>query len=434
MSGTAGSITFALSIAGQAIPVDTVDITSGSYGSAGHLTATTSITALAAAGIDLFSLTANAPSPPEVDLDVTMDGAAPVRAFGGEHLHTRWNYDRDTVQVHARDWAGRLIDQRRVPTTVVSAIERTLAPLAPGQVSGAAGVSNVNQTVGQIVTAIAAEFGLTPVLNLSGAAGNPGYGTVNGSTDATFVTVPQSNWEILNLMARDTGYEVYVTPNRQLVFGAAGAGLPAIALSWNVTPPPLPSGGPARAGAANATVPCRDLNIEHQPRRNATFRVVVLSYDPAKAQQTTGRATVISSAFAGTAGVTPGIWTGNAALNADAALAQQQNVRVPLYTFRHDGLTAAQVTQRALAIATDIAKRELALSCEVDGLPSLLPTQPLSLAGPVDPAFAGNRWYVNAFRHRFRMRGGSAQVMGFLTELRALDLPVAPSAGGPVAK
>ena len=422
MSGVQGSVGFALTVAGQAMPVMRVDVTSGAYGSAGHLTAETSIKALSAAGVDLYGITAGAPAPPEVALDVTLDGGGPVRAFGGEHFNTRWDYDADTVQIHARDWAGQLVDQRRVPTTVVQAIEATLAPLAPGQTSGAPGPSSVNQTVGQIVSAIAAEFGLTPVLNMSGPAGNPGYGTVNGSTDATFVTVPQSNWEILNLLARDTGYEVYVTPDKRLVFGVAGAGLSALALSWNTNPVP--------PGA----VPARALRIEHQPRRNATFRVLVLSYDPAKAQQTTGRATVVSGAFADTAGLKPGIWTGNDALTADATLANQQNVRVPLYTFRHDGLTTAQVAQRALAVATDIARRELALSVEIDGLPDLLPTTPLTLSGPVASAFAGNQWYVTGYRHRFQMRANSPQAMGFLTEIRALDLPVMASGGGPLAK
>ena len=45
MSGVQGSVGFALTVAGQAMPVRRVDVTSGTYGSAGHLTAETSIKA-----------------------------------------------------------------------------------------------------------------------------------------------------------------------------------------------------------------------------------------------------------------------------------------------------------------------------------------------------------------------------------------------------
>ena len=221
-----------------------------------------------------------------------MGSGAVTRIFGGEYLTTSWDMDADTAVLHARSWAGALADQKRILTKIGSAVSGALKPLAPGQVS-AAGISNLNQTVGMIVSAIANEYGFTPVLNLSGA-NNPTIGTLYGSDDQAFMPVPQSLWSILNQLARDTGYVVYDTPTKQLVFGAPGAGLPTLAPSYKV---------PARG----AMVPVRNLQFMHQPRQNGTFRVLVISaYDPAKAQVAIGRASLSAANFAGQNGLTAG--------------------------------------------------------------------------------------------------------------------------------
>lgn len=433
---------FTLTIDGNAVPVDQFSATSGVYGSVGHLSTRTSISALAALGIDLVAITSGATAPITVNLSVTQDqdasnthgplasaqisNAAPASGapsvvttqmlFGGELVDVEYDYDRDSAIIHSRDWAGQLVDQKRVLTRIATSITKLLQPLAPGQNPNSLGVNTVNQTLAQIVTAIANEFSMTPVLNLTGGVpGSTTLGSLYGGATQTFMSVPQSLWEILNQLARDTGYDVYVTPNRSLVFGQAGAGLSTLKLSWNLSQ--LPQGA----------VPSKDLKVHHHPRRNATFRVIVFSYDPSAGQQTTGYATVVGANLAGSAGMEPGIWTGNDAITANKQLAGVKKggvpvSQVPLYSFRIDGLTQAQAVQKALGIATDIAKREFILSCEIDGYPAITPTQPITLAGPVNPAFSGNTFFVNGYEHTFTMPsqlGGG----GFITRIKALDIP-----------
>lgn len=423
------AFTFSLTINGKAFPIDGFDVTSGVYGSAGHLKASTSIDTLDALHIDLFALTADAAAPVEMNLTVTADMDTPVRIFGGEFVDSDWDYDHDRIVIHARDWAGQLVDQKRVLTKIASTITGLLAPLVPGQNPASTGTSNVNQSLANVVTSIAQEFGMTPVLNLTG--GSPGsttLGTLYGSSDQTFLATPQSLWEILNQLARDTGYDVYVTPNKELVFGQAGAGVKPLAMTWKTNPVP------------KGSVPCRDLRIGHHPRRNGTFRVIVMSYDGGKGQQTTGQAVAVGSNLAGSAGLKPGIWSGKDAVTANAQLAgvKERGIaasQVPLYSFRLDGLTQDQVTAKALALATDIAKRELILSCEIDGFTGATPTQKITVASDfINPAFAGNEFYMNAYTHMYRMRTGSSGMGGgFVTKVRALDIPtLGTGTGGPL--
>lgn len=427
-------------IAGNRLVPQHIQIEGGAYGSVGDATIRVSMSALDAAGIDLFDIAAQAPGSTQVLVNVSQDGGAPVRIFGGEYKSTAFDHDADQIVIHARSWAGVLADQKRVLTQIASAIETATAPLVPGQVLNAQGVATENQKVGQIVTAIAAEFGFTPVLNIQ-AANNPTFGALYGTSDTAFVPSPRSLWEILVDLARDTGYEVYVTPNKALVFGAAGAGLTPIALSYNVA-------------ASNQALPCGNLVIDHHPRRNSTFRVLVISYDAGRSQTTIGRTVFVSPEFAGSRGsvsvptgnvitspsaagapttttaaatLQAGLQSGPAALRAEQIIAslnasQQQ---VPLYTFHVDGLSADQAQQRADAIATDIAKRHLILHCRTDGLPGILPTNPLRLSGAVRSSFTANPWYVASYTHTIAMPKGQGdnQAAGWWTEITALDLP-----------
>lgn len=405
------------SVDGQSFLVDSAHVTSGSYGSIGHAVLCTNQGLLTSSGISLFDIASSASGSVEIDLDVTLEGddQSPQRIFSGELVDTHWRYDLDEVEIHARDWAGLLVDQKRILAKLANQIVKALAPLRPGQTLTSSGVATQNQTVGNIVTAIANEFGLTPVLNLSN--GNPTYGSIYGSSDTVFTSMPQSLWSVLCQLARDTGYDVYVTPKKELVFGEPGAGLSTLKLSYNTNPVP------------DGAVPCRKLEVEHHPRRNATFRVIVLGYDPARAQTVIGRANVVGSGLAGQAGLRPGVTSGSSAAVTDkalAALGKHANVsEVPLYTFHIDGITAAQAQQKAEAIATDISKRELIMNAEFDIYPGITPTQPVSVSGSVDDFVSGNQFYVNSYTHTFRMpRGGGRDTnSGLMTHIRALDIP-----------
>ena len=434
-------LSFNILVGGKPMPFTKFAMTGGAYGSVGHVTITTSNTALLNANLDLFALTSGSPGFVEVTIEVKQEppgqpsygGYQPaptttsptVRIFGGEYLRTDWDFDTDVVTVHARDWAGVLVDQKEILTKIGRAVEQVLAPLAPGRIS-VKGISNENQQVGNIINSIAAEFGFTPVLNLSSSGRNPTVGTLYGSADQSFITVPQSLWTILNQLARDTGYCVYVTPLKELVFGEPGAGLPTLQLAWNVAP-------------GQGQLPCKHAKIEHHPRRNSTFRVLVISYDPTHAQTTIGRATYIGAAYAGQHGLTGGLNTGQAAVTADANILALQkaganisSTQIPLYTFNLDGLTSDQATLKAESIATDIAKRELILSATIDGLPSILPTQMITLNGDVATEFSSPTYYVSGYQQDFTMptSGSHHGDAGWVTKFTALSIPVEGLAKG----
>lgn len=437
-------LTFTVTVGTTAVPFTKFSMTGGAYGSVGHVTITTSFTMLNDIKLDLFTLTSGSPGLVEVAIAVRQTpgqrsqyggygGAAPpptgptqpTRIFGGEYVRTDFDLDADTVTIHARDWAGVLVDQKRILTKIGKAIEKVLAPLAPGRVT-VAGISNENQKISDIVTSICTEFGFTPVLNLSSSGRNPTVGTLYGSADQSFITVPQSLWTILNQLARDTGYDVYVTPKKELVFGEPGAGLDTLQLAWNVAP-------------QQGQLPCRKVHIEHHPRRNSTFRVLVISYDPTLAQTTLGRATYIGSAYAGQHGLVAGLSTGQAAITADKNILALQtggaNIgvsQIPLYTFNLDGLSTDQAALKAQSIATDIAKRELILTATIDGLPSVLPTQMIRLSGDLPTEFSEPVYYVSGYNQTFSLPAtGSHQAdSGWVTTVVALNIPTEGLAKG----
>lgn len=438
------NLTFTVTIGGYTVPFDKFSMTGGAYGTVGHVTITTSYTILQQANLDLFALTSGSPGFIEVDIAVQQTpltrpsvggfgGGAPVatssssttRIFGGEYLRTDWDLDTDAVTIHARDWAGVLVDQKRILTKIGKAVEQVLAPLAPGRVT-VAGISNENQKISNIIQSICTEFGFTPVLNLSSSGLNPTVGTLYGSADQSFITIPQSLWTIINQLARDTGYDVYVTPTKQLVFGEPGVGLDTIQLAWNVSP-------------GQGQLPCRNLTIEHHPRRNSTFRVLVISYDPTKAQTTLGRATYIGNAYAGQHGLTAGLNVGQAAVTADANILALQkggssigSTQIPLYAFNLDGLDASQANLKAQSIATDIAKRELIIHTVVDGLPSILPTQMIQLSGDMPAEFSQPTYYVSGYEQTFTLPDPKSHRhdSGWITKITAINIPTEGLATG----
>lgn len=401
------SISFAVSIGGSGMPIKSFEVTGSSFGSVGHATVTSSISALGS--LDLFDLTTSSGGITEVYVSASIDGST-TRLFGGEHLSTDWNFDADLVTVHARSWAGALVDQKRILSKIGAATQAAFTALAPGRVS-AAGISNENQQVGAIVAAIAQEFGLAPVLNMTN--GNPMVGTLYGSGSQTFMPVPQSLWSILNQLARDTGYVVYDTPDRQLVFGEPGIGVPIISLGYRQI--------------TSGQAPMRNFQIQHNPRRNSTFRVLVVSYDPSKCAINLGRASYVGSNYAGSNGLPAGLSTGSAAASNDAALAKlgANSTQVPLYTFHHDGLTADQAQTYAGSIATDIAKRELILSATIDGMPGLVPAQKVQVGGMVPGPVSSSTFYLSGYTHRFRMPKphSASENDGFITQIKGLNIP-----------
>ena len=436
MSLPAASIGVRCTIGGKSVQINSMSVTTGSYGSVGHATLGSDVSMLTAQGIDLVKVASEGTQVP-VAVSVLYNGGNETSLFGGEFLRASWDFDQDTVTMSARDWAGVLVDQRRVLTRDVKPLTQILQPLSPGR-DPEVGISTMNRQVSQIVTDIANSYGFTPVLSMRDGSDVPA-GAIYGSQDQAFMTIPQSMWSVLNTLAKDTGNEVYVTPDKKLVFGEPGAGLPTVKLTWRT---PLQQVMQSQSDPNPAgPVPCRNLVVDYNPRRNSTFRVMVISYDPANAKTVVGRATYVGDNMASSS-VPLGMNIGGAAVTADKALAQSAQTKgygsisrlssVQLYTFHWDGLTVDLANARAGAIATDIAKRLLLMSCRIDGYPLMRPTQKLQLYAPsVSSTFTGNTWYTCGITHTYTMpTGGRVGDAGFWTRLQALDVPSVALAQG----
>lgn len=384
-----------LVIGGQQVPTNGFTITGGAYGSTGSLVSMSSIPALEQAGVDLVALSIASPGSLPVDVYVSSDGFDDVHLFSGEYVTGGFNYRADSVTVHARDWAGPLADQKRVLTKTTGGAS---AALAPDQ-AATSGVSTQNQKLSQIVTQIAEQFSLIPDLRLNDNISNADadVGAVFGDTTDTILTaVPGTLWGTLTRLAKNSGNIVYVNAEKHLVFGEPGAGLDTLDLTWR------------RTGVG---LPLLELSIDHNPRRNLTFRVLVLSYDPTLAQLVKGQAYVIGSNYSTTDGGTvhAGAWGGAQASQIAKAIgtgAGSKKNAIPVYTYHMDGLTASQAQSRAEAIAADISKRELVANCVAALIPGMAPGQQATLAGKINSEFAAHTYYVTSYHHRFSIGQG----------------------------
>ncbi len=412
---TPSSIEFQVTINGQVIPIYGFEAVAGSYGSVGSATISTDISNLLAAGIDIFDITTSQPSmvPVEILVAGSSFGSAWVKIFSGEFLDSSWAFDSDSVQIHARDWASLLVDQKRVPATVT---KLGAEMLTPGQLSGQFGINVQNQTLEELVGQIATQFGFTPVFYLSG--NNPQVGVQFGSTDSTWAPTSQSLWSMLNKLASDVGYVVYTTPKKELVFGIPGGGLKTLPMQYGVNVLTASSNG--------TSIPTKGLEVKHNPRMNSTFSVLVLSHNGSKAELVRGSTTVIGP---NVHGFTPGIYDGASAITQRSNIVAAK-ISIPLYTFRYEGLTQAQTQTKAHAVALDISRRNAIATWLIDGYPFVTPTQPVKFdaTSSAEPGFMQMDWSVTAIRHLFTMptsaqhqaMGGSKT--GYYTELKAWNL------------
>lgn len=425
-------------------PVEYFTVTNGVYGAVGHAQVHTSRKLLLALGIDLFALASSQQGYTEIDINIIVDGVV-TRIFGGEYVNAKWDYDSDTVVISARDFSGILVDQKRILSSTAEGVKQILGAGQTKPLQAA----TVNTKLSSIIHAIGDAYGFQVQFNPAGSANlnlvnsepDPTIGSLYGSDTQTFLSVPQTLWAILNQLARDTGYEVYVTSKKILVFGQTGFGpagtqLPTMNLTYNVAPTSPAAGlGYALGPGTIAPVPCRGLSVEHNPRRNKTFRVLVLSYDPCKGQQVSGQAIALGTNQSGTTGndYQPGVW-GPSNYQAISQALEDDDIKIPLYTFHQDGLTQDQANYRALSIANDIKRRELILKATIDGNPNLYPTQPLMISGQVDSEVSGNLFYAGSYTHTFRMpRGNGGANAGFNTEISAWNIPE-PGVGAPIKK
>jgi hypothetical protein len=341
-------------INGTQIPIMSFDISGGSHGAAGSAQFNTSIKMLQEVGFDLAGESTQSSSPLPVQCSVeTNNGGGLI--FVGEYITGKWDYPSDEVMMHCRDLGGKMVDEKRV--------------LAPGS-AATGGVTTQNQTINNYVSQIAAGYGLTPNINVTD---NEFIGRLFGDTTTTVLTsIPQTFWGFLTKLARDTGYEMCVSPQGQLIFATPGQNGSGLTFSWGI---PNSTGG-------GSSYPLLSLHIEHNPARNHSHTTTVNSYDPTHAQVTKGVKQVGSA-----------------------------NQR---YTFHTDGLTQAQAQKKAESISKDISKREVVITTTSDFIPSVQALQGVTLNGNVDPYFLNLNYYINQFSHQFSMGRGDGKKQGDL--------------------
>jgi hypothetical protein len=311
-----------------------------------------------------------------------------TQVFSGYLDLVDWEFDTDTVTITGRDASSLLMDSR------------TLSNFG-------------NLTPDQIATQFAKDVGLTPLVTHVKTLAGSFY-----QQDTIHMGyVPRQKWDILLYLARSVGFDVFVTPQRQLYFGPPPQPTtPPLVFSW--LDPAAPFG--------TALMRCK---ITHSPRRNRTFKVLVKSYHPKTTQIITGTSIVLGIPIptettktlpAGTyRGQGP---AGSLVFNELTAALEGK----PVYQFHVAGLTPDQAQKRAEAIAQNIARHELIADIAVEGNAAITPQTVLSFRG-LGHGFDTQAFYPQRVRHIFQVpQGRGGQNEGWITEVTALNLP--PSA------
>lgn len=383
------NVTSRIAINGKELLAYAWSVQVGAFGSIGTVTISTTRDLLQVSEANLTEAAESANVVP-LDVYVTLDDGDEEHIFGGGYDISRWDFDRDEIQIEGRDAAAPLVDAKEVFT----------------------GDGFRNQRPTGLARTIAARYGLG--FQGSGGANEPYIGTIYDE-EAVFSVTPQTPWSVLLFLARTVGYEVRVTPDAQLVFGPPQP-QNSLILTYMATPD------------QEDVIPVRNLRMTHSPRRNKSFSVIVQSFHPQMTRVVRSEAQVADRRVV--TGRTQNIPAGTYWASAAKAVKNQFSAGLqgtPVYTFHIDGLTPEQANAKARAIAEDIAKRQLVVTGVIDGRPNLQPQDQIVIRegkyGALND-FAGVTMFVNSVRHAFTipsMSGGE----GFITEFTALAIPPA---------
>jgi hypothetical protein len=387
----------------EPVPVQSWTVTLGAYGSAGMVTATTAILSQGDTTLPT-GLLALMQQQTQTTIDVYVGRVDdPTRWGTGDLTHvfsglvdlTQWELETNTLTIRGRDWSSLLMDARTNDTYG-------------------------NMTPSAIATLFAQQVGLAPQVTPWSTQAGFYY-----QRDTVHIgMIPRQKWDLLLYLARSIGFDVYVTPERQLYFGPPPApSVPPVVFSWMTPDAPL----------GQSLLTCK---ITHSPRRNQTFRVLVKSYHPKTTQVVTGDTIVlgVDVALPTTRTLRAGTYrgqgpAGSTVYNELAASLEGK----PVFEFVIPGLTPQQAQDRAEAIAADIARRELVVDASTEGTPGLTTRSVIQFRGiehPARPAvWAGipggmdsRPFYPQRVVHRFTL-GPGATAAGFVTEFTALTIP-----------
>jgi len=362
-------------------------VEAGSLGTVGKVNIETTRTMLKKAGIRLQDMQ----QPVEIGITASDGDRSTRKVFGGIFEHKETAYLQDEVTLTGRDWSALLMDENR-----------TLEGM------GLRGT----ETPSQIASQIARVYGMTPLVDPSPM---PPPNPLTANLPPQKRSLPaQPPWGILQRLAKEIGFECFCTPAKELVFKQQQDSSP-LSMIWK--PNPLTISNRDSGG-----IPLLDLRSGYAPRRNKTFRVEVKStkpnslersgtslYQVGEDQGVSGLLNVFNPLKAGTyVGATGGSGNG-----------------VPVYTFQKHGLSQDQCNQKAVAIARDIARREITIDGVICGYPDLKPQDNINLIETVQgdlDELAGRNFTVVNVNHSYGIPQLGAGD-GFLTRFQALSIP-----------
>lgn len=241
----------------------------------------------------------------------------------------------------------------------------------------------INQTVSQVVTGIAQDNNITAnVIQTSQIAG------IRASTfqgdDWSLSTTPKPAWTILQELADEVGFVVYMDTQKTLHFEPVGTGTQSHAYYWRP--------------AGQSENPILNLEMMQQSRECANFTLRVHGYD------VSGKETIYKDVIRGTG-------TGH------------------LYNKSRHDLTGANYVQIANNLADQIERKELVIKLVVEGDTSLRVNDTVRIQESELNDLLGldNRpLYINGLLHSFSMPDyGSEEGDGFLTHITCNQLTTA---------
>lgn len=370
----------AVKIADEAFPVLSWKATLANQGSMATAEARGALSDLVASGLDVIAASQDIDGA-EFDIYAGYDGELKL-IFSGIVDECDLDWDDNTFIVRGRDHSASLADGRQ-----------TLA-----------GLNYRNQTIGQIVKQIADQFGFKSDITDPGIKAGP---LMNGEN--SFNPQPQNYWNLIQTLAENVGYECYMTPQQVLYFGPEKD-------QGSVT---VNYGAERDSGAEN---PGWGLRVKYNPRNNSNIVVKALSVNPQSTQ------TIIASAKATPVHLGRGRKTKTSINSKKAKLRRSANIgsgskskAKSVYYIRCSGLSPDQAQKRCQAMADNLAKHQIIVEMNIEGLPSLLLHSKINLVETTIDlyGFAGTDLNVSEITHEFEVPT-SPESGGFVTNFRAV--------------
>lgn len=418
----------------QQLPLETFDVQLAAYGSIGHFSATTAISALADYGWGPDNLLGTAidnaqPSlsdgSPSYPIKLYATGAYDVVTrliFAGDIDELSWDFDNDELRITGRDYGGRMRDWMAVLTP--SWMNMSYAGFAAAVITGVgltpkiATSATVNDPIGSLLFAIGEN-------NIPGYS-RLGYNTAGISDEVSAFSNPRNMWELLNEVARSVGFIVTVHLDGTVYVGPPGGDS-----TLDLTPRTF-----TWFAAENTPniVPVRKLSVDHGPRQYGTFAVRAFGFHPPSVQVIATQVMAFSGTQASFQSAALGRQQISAGVYKSSVVNQAAETGKPNYFFYLPGVKQDRLEQIAVGMAFDIARRLYIVHGEIDGDPTLVPTTPITLAesspGQLQ-GYAGKTLHVASVNHTFGMsHDENGESEGFLTRFRAWYTPPAPSVPG----